>query len=132
MKSLVFTLVLVLGLISFSKGQNLVFVNIKANSTTPKIEIRNGKTMLFQMVGTEMKLTNTWNEVPKLVSSEDRSDRYSGVFVNDDRVANKKYEIVYHREHGSNRYLAYLKTTIDFKDSRPTKVLDHQFKLQGQ
>lgn len=132
MKSFFFTLLIAVGLTTLSYSQNLVFVNLQSNSTTPKIEIRNGKTMLFQTVGAEMKLTNTWNEVPKLVSSEDRSDRYSGLFVSDDRVANRKYEIVYHREHGSNRYLAYLKTTIDFKDSRPTKVLDHQFKLQGQ
>lgn len=132
MKSLVFSFVLILGLVSFSQGQILVFVNVQSNATTPKFEIQNGKTLLFQMVGKEMKLTNTWSQVPKLISSEDRLDRYSGVFVNDDKVANKKYEIHYDREWGTNRYTAYIRTTIDFKDSRPTKVLEHRFKLQGQ
>lgn len=132
MKSIVITLVLILSLVSFSQGQNLVFVNVQSNATTPKFEIKGGKTLLYQMVGTEMKLTNTWNQVPKLTSSEDRLDKYSGVFVNDDKVANKKYEIHYDREWGSNRYTGYIRTTIDFKDSRPTKVLEHRFKLQGQ
>lgn len=131
MKSLL-TLILLVGLLTFSYGQDLVFVNLQSNATTPKFEIKGGKTLLYQMVGTEMKLTNTWNQLPKLISSEDRLDRYSGVFFNDDRVANKKYEIHYDREWGTNRYTGYIRTTIDFKDTRPTKVLEHRFKLQGQ
>ncbi|MFN3997942.1 hypothetical protein [Algoriphagus sp.] len=132
MKSILFTAFLILGLISLSQGQNLVFVNVQSNATTPKFEIKSGKTLLYQMVGTEVQLTKTWNQAPKLISSEDRLDRYSGVFFNDDRVANKKYEIHYDREHGTNRYTGYIKTTINYKDSRPTKVLEHRFKLQGQ
>lgn len=132
MKSLFFTLLLALGLTTLSYSQNLVFVNVQSNATTPRFEIQNGKTLLYVMVGTEMKLTNTWNQVPKLISSEDKVDKYAGVFTNDDRVSLKKYEISYIREWGTNRYTGYIRTTIDFKDSRPTKVLEHQFKLQGQ
>lgn len=132
MKSLFFTLLLALGLTTLSYSQNLVFVNVQSNAITPRFEIQNGKTLLYVMVGTEMKLTNTWNQVPKLISSEDKVDKYAGVFTNDDRVSLKKYEISYIREWGTNRYTGYIRTTIDFKDSRPTKVLEHQFKLQGQ
>ena len=132
MKSFFFTLLMVVGLTTLSYSQNLVFVNVQSNATTPRFEIQNGKTLLFGMVGTEMKLTNTWNQVPKLISSEDKLDKYSGVFTNDDRIASRKYEISYNREWGTNRYTAFMVTTIDFKDSRPTKVLEHRFKLQGQ
>ncbi len=129
MKSLFFTLLMVVGLTTLSYSQNLVFVNAQSNSTMPKFEIKNGKTLLYQTVGGQVKLTNTWNQVPKLMSSEDRYDRYVGVFFHSDRVANRKYEIHYDREHGTNRYTGYIKNTIDFKDSRPTKVIEHRFKL---
>lgn len=127
MKKLLFVFLLVCGMVLTSKGQNLNFVNINATQNIPRFEIKNNQTILYHMVGGKPALMQSWNQVPQFFNDEDRINRYKMTVTREDKLARRTYEIYYSFSRDAQVYDGYIKTTIRYKDSRPSKVFQDYF-----
>ncbi len=115
------------GLVFSSHGQNLNFVNIKATQNIPRFEVKNNQTTLYHMVGGKPVVMQTWNQVPQFFNDEDRINRYKMTVSREDKLARRTYEVFYSFSRDAQAYDGYVKTTIRYKDSRPSKVIEDYF-----
>ncbi len=127
MKKLLFVLLLLSGLGLTSQAQNLNFVNIKSTQNIPRFEVKNNQTTLYHMVGGRPVLMQTWNQVPQFFNDEDRINRYKMTVTREDKLARRTYEVWYSFSRDAQAYDGYVKTTIRYKDSRPSKVIEDFF-----
>ncbi|MVO10174.1 hypothetical protein GOQ30_13460 [Flavobacterium sp. TP390] len=129
MKSIILALFLFFGL----KGNaQLVFENNKPNNNTPKFIVNtvDNTTQFYSKVGGVVKLFYNWNKVPQLFDDTDRTNRYKMTMVENDKIAKRTFEIQYSLYRETQVYMGYIKQTIDFHDSRPTKVIEDYFTLK--
>ncbi|KIX21560.1 hypothetical protein SY27_07625 [Flavobacterium sp. 316] len=119
--------------IGFYTNAQLVFENNKTNSNTPKfiVNTSNSTTQFYTKVGGIPKLYYTWNKVPQLFDDADRTNRYKMTVVENDKIAKRTFEIYYSLYRETQGYIGYIKQTIDFHDSRPTKIIEDNFKLKN-
>ncbi len=127
MKKLLFILLVLSGLGFSSQAQNLNFVNIKSTQNIPRFEVKNNQTTLYHMVGGRPVVMQTWNQVPQFFNDEDRINRYKMTVTREDKLARRTYEIYYSFSRDAQVYDGYIKTTIRYKDSRPSKVFQDYF-----
>ncbi|GAB2486253.1 hypothetical protein [Algoriphagus taiwanensis] len=127
MKKLFFLLLVFSGLFFTSHGQNLNFVNIKSTQNIPRFEVKNNQTTLYHMVGGRPVVMQTWNQVPQFFNDEDRINRYKMTVSREDKLARRTYEVWYSFSRDAQAYDGYVKTTIRYKDSRPSKVFEDYF-----
>lgn len=127
MKKLLFVLLLLSGLGLTSQAQNLNFVNIKSTQNIPRFEVKNNQTTLYHMVGGRPVLMQTWNQVPQFFNDEDRINRYKMTVIREDKLARRTFEVWYNFSRDAQAYDGYIKTTIRYKDSRPSKVFEDFF-----
>lgn len=127
MKKLLFLLLVFSALVFTSHAQNLNFVNIKATQNIPRFEVKNNQTTLYHMVGGKPVLMQTWNQVPQFFNDEDRINRYKMTVTREDKLARRTYEVWYSFSRDAQAYDGYVKTTIRYKDSRPSKVIEDFF-----
>lgn len=127
MKKLLFLLLVFSGLFSTSYGQNLNFVNIKSTQNIPRFEVKNNQTTLYHMVGGRPVAMQTWNQVPQFFNDEDRINRYKMTVSREDKLARRTYEVWYSFSRDAQAYDGYVKTTIRYKDSRPSRVFEDYF-----
>lgn len=127
MKKLLFLLLVFSGLVFTSHAQNLNFVNIKSTQNIPRFEVKNNQTTLYHMVGGRPVVMQTWNQVPQFFNDEDRINRYKMTVSREDKLARRTYEVWYSFSRDGQAYDGYVKTTIRYKDSRPSKVFEDYF-----
>lgn len=127
MKNLLFVLLLLSGLGLTSQAQNLNFVNIKSTQNIPRFEVKNNQTTLYHMVGGRPVVMQTWNQVPQFFNDEDRINRYKMTVTREDKLARRTFEVYYSFSRDAQAYDGYIKTTIRYKDSRPSKVFQDYF-----
>lgn len=127
MKNLYFVLLLLCAMVFSAKAQNLNFVNINATQNIPRFEVKNNQTTLYHMVGGKQVLMQTWNQVPQFFNDEDRINRYKMTVSREDKLARRTYEVFYSFSRDAQAYDGYIKTTIRYKDSRPSKVIEDFF-----
>lgn len=126
MRKLITALFLFIGLAAHAQ---LTFLNNKQEANSTKFEIKDGKTYLYVRKGYDVVLGYTWAKVPVLYDSADRMSKYKMTVTYRDNVANRTFEFHYTLYRDTQKYVAYLKQTIDFHDSRPTKVVEDNFYL---
>lgn len=79
------------------------------------------------MVGGRPVLMQTWNQVPQFFNDEDRINRYKMTVIREDKLARRTFEVYYSFSRDAQAYDGYIKTTIRYKDSRPSKVFEDFF-----
>lgn len=127
MKKFLLFLLVLSGLVFSAQAQNLNFVNIKSTQNIPRFEIKNNQTSLYHMVGGRPVLMQTWNQVPQFFNDEDRINRYKMTVTREDKLARRTFEVYYSFSRDAQAYDGYIKTTIRYKDSRPSKVFEDFF-----
>ena len=126
MKTWITVFALFLGL---SAQAQLTFLNNKQEANSTKFEIKDGKTYLYVRKGYEVVVGHSWSKVPVLYDSADRMSKYKMTVTSRDNVANRTFEFHYTLYRDTQKYVGYLKQTIDFHDSRATKVVEDNFHL---
>ena len=127
MKKHLFVVLFLMATSVVSNAQNLNFVNINSTQNIPRFEIKNNQTTLYHMVGGRPVLMQTWNQVPQFFNDEDRINRYRMTVTREDKLSRRTYEVFYSFSRDAQAYDGYIKTTIRYKDSRPSKVFDDYF-----
>lgn len=119
-------------LFSFQIQAQLVFENNNTAANTPKFVVNTTQntTQFYTKVGGMTKLFYTWNKIPQLFDDADRTNRYKMIVVEKDKVAKRTFEIDYSLYRETQSYTGYIKQTIDYHDSRPTKVITDNFTLK--
>ena len=128
MKKIIAIIVLLCGLQQIN-AQQLIFQADNPNSNSPKLEINTSTkvTTLTVKVRVSSSRTYTWNQIPALVTDEDRVNRYQMIVTNSDAVAKRTFTIFYSLSRDEQAYRAYVKQEIDFHDRRPTKIVENNY-----
>ncbi|MEA1787211.1 hypothetical protein U1E44_14005 [Arenibacter sp. GZD96] len=101
-----------------------LFRNNDPNSLTPKFIVTRTKTTVYAKPNVKF----VWNQVPLNYDNSDGRSRYKMTVTKSDNVANRTFDIRYTHYRITGATTGYIKTTINFKDSRPTKVFEDHFK----
>lgn len=125
-------IILALLIVGFQANAQLVFENNISNSNIPKFVVNTvtNTTQFYTKVGGITKLFYTWNKTPVLFDDTDRTNRYKMTVVENDKVAKRTFEVYYSLFRDTQSYIGYIKETIDFHDSRPTKVIEEHFRVK--
>lgn len=125
-------LLICITLFSFQTQAQLVFENNSSAASTPKFVVNttHNTTHFYAKVGGTAKLFYTWNKIPQLFDDTNRTNRYKMVVVEKDKVAKRTFEIHYSLYRETQSYTGYIKQTIDYHDSTPTKVIEDHFRVK--
>jgi len=119
-------------LFSFQTQAQLVFENNSTAANTSKFVVNTTQntTHFYAKVSGTTKLFYAWNKTPQLFDDTNRTNRYKMVVVEKDKVAKRTFAIYYSLYRETQSYTGYIKQTIDYHDSRPTKVIEDHFRVK--
>jgi hypothetical protein len=113
-------------------AQPRTFKSDNPNSGLCKFIITVNSTVIHEKIGGQCSLSQTFSSAPQQSEDNYSHTEYKGVFVKTDKIAKRTYEIMYriYSPAGENKgaiNFGTIKQTIDYKDSRPTKVIEQRF-----